>query len=525
MPNTFIKIFLVLSVLFTKNLVLSQGILNNGARIVFSGAAQIYIAGGTNGDYLSQAGGRIEPSATGIITMEGDWTNNSANTGFGSDDGTVILNGAAQNINGTNATTYYNLTLQGSGTKTQNLNTSVGGVTTTNGVLSIGSRIYDLNSNILTITNPAVTAVTYGTGYVLSETNVGTNPSVMRWNMGTTTGAHIYPFGVAATQIPFTFNKTTVGISNINVSTRATPAADNLPWESTVSFMYCPNNTSSGNNCAIGSVIDRWWQVTNSGVVTADMVFTYRGAENTMTNSPTGLIGPQWWNGAGWLLDNSNNGSSSGVLAGTGTANLNGATFFGPFVLTSNLVPLPVKLIDFSALCKDNNSVILNWSTATELNGSHFDIMNSNEGINFIKVASVVANGNSPSINKYSYTIINKAALGNYYRLKMVDNDLTYNNSKIEYVSNDCNLKDETPTIYYNQQNGIVINATSKDDTNYTLNIIDAAGRLIRTSALQISEGYNSITIQPELANGVYLINLFYTNGQMVSKKIPVITN
>lgn len=252
----------------------SQGLLNNGARIVFSGAAQMYIAGGTSGGYLSQAAGRIDPSATGIVTIEGDWTNNAGNTGFGSDNGTVVLNGATQSINGTSSTTFYNLTLSGSAgsTKTQNVNTSVGGVTTTNGVLSIGSDIYNLNSNILTIANPAITAVTYGTGYVLSETNLGTNPSIMRWNMNTVTGAHVYPFGVAGTQIPFTFNKTTAGTSTIDVSTRATAASNNLPWESSVSFMYCPNNASSGNNCAIGSVIDRWWQVNNNGAVTANLI-------------------------------------------------------------------------------------------------------------------------------------------------------------------------------------------------------------------------------------------------------------
>jgi len=188
-------------------------------------------------------------------------------------------------------------------------------------------------------------------------------------------------------------------------------------------------------------------------------------------------------------------------------------------------VPLPIELLDFSAVCKDNNSVILNWSTASERNSAYFDILNSSDGINFNKIAKVNASGNSSSINKYSYTVLNKTGLGNYYRLKMVDADLTSQNSKIEFVNNDCNLKDETPIIYYNQQNGIVVTTTSKDATSYTLNIIDAAGRLIRTNSLPISEGYNSITINPELANGVYLVNLFYANGQIISKKIPVLGN
>src|ERR1044071_1228835 len=140
----------------------SQGILNNGARIVTSGAAQVYIDGNGNGDYTSQAGGRIDPSAGMIWTMEGDWKNNSANTGFGNDAGTVVLNDAAQTIGGTNSTTFYNLTLSGTGTKTQLINTFVGGVTTRTGVLSVGARIYNLNSFTLTVTNPAIAAVTYG---------------------------------------------------------------------------------------------------------------------------------------------------------------------------------------------------------------------------------------------------------------------------------------------------------------------------------------------------------------------------
>ncbi|MBA3664938.1 MAG: hypothetical protein H0W61_12120, partial [Bacteroidetes bacterium] len=250
-----------------------QGIINNGAQVVFSGAARIYVAGGTNGDYLSQNNGIINPSANGILTIEGDWTNNSANTGFNSDNGTVVLNGANETINGTSSTTFYNLTLQGSGIKTQNLNTSVGGVATTNGVLSVGNVIYDLNSFLLTITNPAPVGITYGTGYILSETNVAVNPSIVKWNMGVATGAHVFPFGVAGTQIPFTFNKTTAGISDISVSTRATAASDNAPWAGgsnvgAVSFFYCPNNGMGGNPCAVNSVVDRWWDITPSAAVT-----------------------------------------------------------------------------------------------------------------------------------------------------------------------------------------------------------------------------------------------------------------
>jgi hypothetical protein len=165
---------------------------------------------------------------------------------------------------------------------------------------------------------------------------------------------------------------------------------------------------------------------------------------------------------------------------------------------------------------------VLNWSSATERNGAFFNVMNSSDGLHYTKIASVSAVGNSSSINNYSYVVENKKSLGNYYLLKMIDADRSYKNSKSIYVSDDCNLKESEPNIFYNQQSGIVISSTSKDATSYTLNIIDAAGRLVRTESLPIKQGFNNIVVDAELASGVYLVNLFFNNGKLITKKIPV---
>ncbi len=503
----------------------SQGIINNGAQITFSGGGQIYVDGGANGNYLSQSGGIVNPSATGIISIEGDWTNNSANTGFGNDNGTVIFTGANQSILGSNSTTFYNLTLQGTGIKTQNLNTSVGGVSTTNGVLSVGNVVYDLNSFVLTVTNPVPSAVTYGSGYVLSETNAAVNPSIMRWNMGTSTGAHVYPFGVAGNQIPLTFNKTNAATSDVDVSTRSTAASDNAPWAGMsnvagVSFFYCPNNGMAGNNCAANSVIDRWWDITPSASTTANVTFSYLGSENTL-NAPynTGNIGAQFWDGTYWNMDNATIGNSAAVNVGVGNITANGLTQFCPYVLSSVLVPLPVELINFSAVCSDDNTV-LNWSTATERNSSHFDIMNSEDGVSFKKIAMVKAAGNSTELKKYSYAVENKKQFGKYFRLKTIDTDLTARSSDIRFADESCGGMEQAPNLYFNPQTGIVVNAFSKNAADYTLNIVDVSGRIISTNALHVNSGYNTLSVQPDLANGVYLVQLMYTDGQSVSKKI-----
>jgi hypothetical protein len=504
----------------------AQGIYNQG-QITLSGAARIYISGGTNGDYRSQGTGIINPSATGIVSLEGDWTNNSSNTGFSSDNGTVVMTGANQTINGPTSTTFYNLTLQGSGTKTQNLATSVGGVTTTNGVLSVGNVVYNLNSNILTVRNPAGAGITYGTGYILSETNAAVNPSIVRWNMSTSTGAHIIPFGVAGIQIPFTFNKTTAGASNIDVATRSTLGGDNAPWAGVsnvgaVTSFYCPNNGMTGNACAANSVIDRWWDITPSAAVTANVTFSYRGSENTLT-APlnTGNIGAQYWDGSYWNLNNATIGSAAGITAGVGAITANGLTQFCPYVLSSVLVPLPIKLASFNAVC-EGEDVTLHWTTTSEKNGSYFAVMNSADGAHFTQIATVSTNG-SGGLTRYTHTIQNKRSYGSYYKLKMVDTDLTATDSQTEFISDDCKSSENDPAIYYNPEAGFVITIISNSNEPFTFSVFDAAGRLLRKTNFEAKKGFNSFNLNPDLATGIYLVSINYQSGQSISKKIPVL--
>ena len=77
----------------------SQGLINNGAQIVFSGAAQVYIDG-TTGHYTNQLAGQITPSATSTISLVVNWINNPspANNAFSADGGGVVLLGAAQSL-------------------------------------------------------------------------------------------------------------------------------------------------------------------------------------------------------------------------------------------------------------------------------------------------------------------------------------------------------------------------------------------------------------------------------------------
>jgi len=517
-----IRLLLNITLIFSFSISIAQGLRNNGARIVFSGGGQIYIDGAT-GNYSNTAGGLITPSASSTITLLGNWVNNGGNNAFFSDGGGVVLAGAAQTIGGANASAFFNLSLTGTGTKQLTVNqTTVGGQSTFNGVLSLGTRPLDLNSNTLNVTNQIGGAITQAGGYIISETNAATNPSVVRWYVRTSAGSHIVPFGTTGgVAIPFTYNITAPMASatgNVELSTRPTAANDNQPWTTGVGFMFCPNNGTSANPCAIGSVIDRWWQVNNSNAVTADLTFTYRGIENTMTNAPTGNIGAQYWTGAGWLLDNASFGSAAGVLAGTGALTAPSMTASGPYVLTSKLVPLPIDILKFAVNCENSDIYSASFELANENGVINYEVLNSKDAVEFKKIANVAPN--TANNGKYVIALDKKSIIGNYFKLKSTDKYFQNEYSSIVTLSKEC--QNETTPIIYGSQSNIILKLSSNIEKSLQLNVFDAAGKLLKSERLSISKGQNEFSILAPFAKGLYFVSLLENDNVVLTKKIPL---
>jgi hypothetical protein len=87
-------------------------------------------------------------------------------------------------------------------------------------------------------------------------------------------------------------------------------------------------------------------------------------------------------------------------------------------------VNVPVELTSFTA-ASDNGSILISWSTATELNNLGFEIERSTDGVNFIKKGFVKGSGTTTEFRSYSFT--DKPEFNTdtklYYRLKQVDFD------------------------------------------------------------------------------------------------------
>ncbi len=86
-------------------------------------------------------------------------------------------------------------------------------------------------------------------------------------------------------------------------------------------------------------------------------------------------------------------------------------------------IALPVSLVSFEVE-KSDNSVKLQWSTASELNNDFFTLEKSNDGYNFKEIAKVLGSGTTKLTNQYTFFDSN-SSIKSYYRLSQTDFDGT----------------------------------------------------------------------------------------------------
>jgi len=391
-----------------------------------------------------------------------------------------------------------------------------------------------LNSNTLTILNPSATSISGGSSasYIVSETNLSTNPSILQWNIGATTGAHIFPFGTATGDyIPVTFDNSG-DVGNVSISTRVS-GIDNTPLTTGVANM----NTSGASSDASNMVVDRWWDISSSIASPTPAVtlsLTYTGSENTMT-TPTNEIGIQHWNGTVW--DDGNNGGSGTVVA-TGTAGSNAAgphtvtgssafTYFSPYILVGKISPLPIELLSFEAIC-NNNSVNLLWSTASEKNNDYFTIERSSDGITFQTVLTVKGAGNSNQVINYSAVDVQPLGGIAYYRLKQTDYDGKFEYSQIIVTCNgSLGNTNGNINVYPNPASSgesVFLNMDGFKDKEILLVVINTLGEQLYSKVILTDvSGFTFEAIDPysRLAPGVYYI-VGSSNNNLFNKKVVI---
>lgn len=113
---------------------------------------------------------------------------------------------------------------------------------------------------------------------------------------------------------------------------------------------------------------------------------------------------------------------NNGQHISVSTAGATRWTHVDNFVLNGTCTVLPIELVFFKATCRDN-TIILNWRTATEKNNKYFAVEYSEDGTNFEEIGRLNGAGNSNTMLNYEFEDARlKNSIG-YYRIKQTDLD------------------------------------------------------------------------------------------------------
>jgi len=174
-------------------------------------------------------------------------------------------------------------------------------------------------------------------------------------------------------------------------------------------------------------------------------------------------------------------------------------------------IPLPVELLSFYG--KDtNNTNLLTWITATEINNDYFTIERSIDAKNWEIVAVVNGAGNSNQVLKYTYSDCLFKKEITYYRLKQTDFEGSFFYSEvISVISNKETLE---LNIYPNPTTGILI---VKGKEIEQIEIIDVTGKTI--SKFTIKGNLQSIDLSNQ-AKGIYFVKAISKTAIITEKLI-----
>jgi len=179
-------------------------------------------------------------------------------------------------------------------------------------------------------------------------------------------------------------------------------------------------------------------------------------------------------------------------------------------------VVLPALLADFSVEKQSDNTVLTEWKTLQEINVSNFELEYADENTDFVSLKKISAT-NTQSAQNYRFIHKNPKSGLNYYRLKINDQDGSYNYSEIKSVR----IKDTEVaiTIYPNplSENGELFFRTDYSNA-FSVEIYDASGKIVFTK--QQVEGGQSVL--PKLSGGLYFYRILSEEQLLKSGELVV---
>jgi Secretion system C-terminal sorting domain/Bacterial Ig domain len=186
-------------------------------------------------------------------------------------------------------------------------------------------------------------------------------------------------------------------------------------------------------------------------------------------------------------------------------------------VVVENTSPLPVELLYFNATA-NGQQTLLSWATASEFNSDYFEVLRSNNGIDFTVIGRVEAAGFSAA--KLEYTLVDEQPLEgeNYYRLKQVDFDGTTEFFRIVNLFFGTERKAAELLAFPNPAASVVRLKSSL--TAEAILVFDLSGSLVLSVMPQADDVVYELNVS-ELKSGMYIVQVQTASG-LASTKLMV---
>jgi hypothetical protein len=186
---------------------------------------------------------------------------------------------------------------------------------------------------------------------------------------------------------------------------------------------------------------------------------------------------------------------------------------------------LPIVLSSFTGkhnAIKQINELI--WTTQTEINTAKFEIEKSLDLQHWTLTGSVPAKGSTTDMGNYHFDDLNPATGNNiYYRLKMIDNDGSFEYSWIVPINVSASGSNDNgiTQIFPNPTQGTLnVWLMSSKEQTAVFNVYDVLGRNVMKTDKNLAAGINNLAFNVgSLAGGTYILNYIDTNGELHYEK------
>jgi hypothetical protein len=249
--------------------------------------------------------------------------------------------------------------------------------------------------------------------------------------------------------------------------------------------------------------------------------YNFSGLDLAVTKYPGGNGGGQFIapKSAGGVFTPSTFGSFTGGYQVTFDVNSFSTFYVHP--QTFPFAALPVELISFAGYHESVRNTLI-WKTASERNADRFEVEKSDDGSQWQYIGMTKATGNTNGQSEYTFHDNNPVMGNNYYRLRIVDNDASYEYSNIINIKVGETEVNGIASVYPNPtDNEVTVVIQTTNAQNAVVSISNVLGQEVMSVPVSLVSGVNKVQLQTSgLPAGTYVIAYADQNAKRYTEKL-----